>query len=83
MTDTTVYLYTPNDPIIESSHGLVFVPYNFKYPQLRQQAQAADIIGEFKDEEGQLQKKVNKWNLIFDFTKREDGQLNYALLDPA
>lgn len=26
---------------------------------------------------------VNKWDLIFDFTKKEDNQLNYSFLDPA
>ena len=47
-----VFLYTPNDPIIESSSDLVFAPYNFKYPYLKNHAEAASIIGEYVDEEG-------------------------------
>ena len=79
--DSTVYLYTPNDPIIESSSGVVFAPYNFKYPRLREHAEAADLIGEYKDDDGIMQKRVNKWNLVFDFTKRDDGKLNYSIQD--
>ena len=30
--DSEIYLYAPNDPIIESSSNLTFSPYNFKYP---------------------------------------------------
>jgi len=29
LTNSTIYLYTPNDPIVESSSGLTFAPYNF------------------------------------------------------
>ena len=32
LTNSKVFLYTPNDPIVESSHHLTFAPYNFKYP---------------------------------------------------
>ena len=34
LTNSKVFLYTPNDPIIESSTNLTFAPYNFMYPQL-------------------------------------------------
>lgn len=30
-----------------------------------------------------MQKKVNRWNQIHDFTKKSDGQLNYRLLPAA
>jgi protein XRP2 len=59
LTDSSVYLYTPNDPIIESSSNLTFAPYNFKYPLLKQHAEAADLIGEFKAEDGSMQKRTN------------------------
>ena len=32
LTNSNLWLYTPNDPIVESSSGLLFAPYNFKYP---------------------------------------------------
>jgi len=32
--ESLVYLYTPNDPIIEDSSELVFAPYNMGYPEL-------------------------------------------------
>lgn len=37
---STVFLYTPNDPIIESSKSLKFAPYNVAYPLLDKQAEA-------------------------------------------
>ena len=79
LNNSRLYLYTPNDPVIESSSGVAFAPYSFKYPHLRQHAEAAELIGEYKDEEGNMQKRVNKWNCVFDFTKRDDGQLNYSI----
>jgi hypothetical protein len=30
--NSILYLYTPNDPIVESSSGLTIAPYNFRYP---------------------------------------------------
>ena len=30
--DSKVYVYTPNDPIVESSSNLTFAPFNLKYP---------------------------------------------------
>jgi hypothetical protein len=73
--DSTVYLYTPNDPIIEASSNLMFAPYNLKYPLLHSHSIEANIIGEFKDEENETQTKVNKWNLIFDFDKAKKDSL--------
>jgi hypothetical protein len=29
-----------------------------------------------------LHKDINKWDLIFDFTKQESGELNYSIIDP-
>jgi protein XRP2 len=80
--NSVIFLYTPNDPIVESSSGLIFAPYNFTYPFLQEQALAADLVGEFTDDDGIIQKKVNHWSQVFDFTKRDDGELNYTLLDP-
>ena len=83
LTNSKLWLYTPNDPIVESSSDLIFAPYNFKYPLLRQHVDKAELIGEFTDDDGVVQKKVNKWSQIYDFTKREDDALNFKLLDPS
>lgn len=69
LTDTLVYVYTPNDPIVESSNKLTFAPYNFKYPLLEKHTELAVLLGTFKDDEGVVQKKFNRWNTIHDFTK--------------
>ena len=45
-------MYTPNDPIVESSHHLTFAPYNFMYPELQQHSELANILGEFTDDDG-------------------------------
>ena len=56
--DSKIFLYTPNDPVIESSENLIIGPYNLAYPGLEDHAAQVgfDIM-------------VNKWNMIFDFTK--------------
>lgn len=81
LTDSIVNVYTPNDPIIESSSGLTIGPYNMKYPQLKEHSDAANLCGDFTDDDGKVQTKYNHWNQIHDFTKREDGQLNYKLVN--
>ena len=43
--NSKLFLYTPNDPIIESSNGLTIGPYNFKYSELENHANAANIMG--------------------------------------
>lgn len=75
-----IYLYTPNDPIVESSSNLTFAPYNLKYSLLKEHAEAANLVGTFVDDEGVTHDKVNKWNLIFDFTKSQDKE-NFKLLN--
>jgi len=80
LNQSTVYLYSPNDPIIESSTNLTFAPWNLKYSKLDEQSVAAKIVGEFKDDEGTTMMKVNKWNQIFDFTTKPDGTKNYKLI---
>ena len=40
-------------------------------------------MGTFVDDDGVVQVKYNKWNQIHDFTKREDGKLNYSLMPPS
>ena len=81
MVDTTVYVYTPNDPIVESSSNLTFAPYNLKYPFLKEHSDSAVITGDFVDDDGKTVTKTNHWNQIFDFTKRSDGALNFKFLD--
>ena len=80
MVDSTVYVYSPNEPIIESSSNLVFAPFNLKYPWLKEHSDKADVVGSFTDDDGVVQQKVNRWNQIHDFTKRKDGKLNYKIM---
>ena len=42
----------------------------------------AELIGNFTDDDGIIQQKVNKWSQIYDFTKKDDGSLNFELLSP-
>ena len=79
-TNSKIHLYTVNDPIVESSSKLVFGPYNFKYPKLEEHAGLASLTGQYTDDEGVVQLRVNKWNLIYDFTINEDGDKNFELL---
>jgi hypothetical protein len=37
LVSSTIFLFAANDPIIESSNGLIFAPFNYTYPQLDQQ----------------------------------------------
>ena len=66
-----MFLYTPNEPVIESSDNLKFAPYNVGYPLLDKHAES---IG--------FDVNTNKWDLIFDFTKN-DKRLNFEFLDPS
>ena len=50
--NSKVFLYTPNDPIIESASNLIFAPYNLSYPYLKNHAESASLIGEFVDDAG-------------------------------
>ncbi len=68
LTNSRLNIYTPNDPIIESSYALTFAPFNFKYPQLLKHSYLACLVGNFVDDEGQTHQKVNKWSQIYDFT---------------
>lgn len=63
----------PNDPVIEASENLKFGPFNVSYPGLEEQAQKAGLLD-----------KVNKWELIFDFTKLvKDTEDVHEQLPPA
>ena len=77
-----MFLFTPNDTIIESSSNLTFAPYNLKYPYLDQHSKAASLVGTFINEDGIETNKDNLWDKIFDFTEREDGEKNMKLLPP-
>jgi hypothetical protein len=72
-------VYTPNDPIIESSTNLTFAPYNLRYPFLKEHSESACITGQFIDDDNITVTKTNHWNSIFDFTKKEVP--NYNLLN--
>lgn len=80
--NSSLNLFTPNEPIIESSSDLTFAPYNLKYGLLKEHTVLANLVGEFTDDDGVVQKKVNKWNLVHDFTKPEDDSKNYKLVTP-
>ena len=61
MSSSSIYLYAANDPIIEASSGLKFGPFNLGYPKLAEQARIAE-----------LDPTVNKWELVFDFSEKEE-----------
>ena len=63
-------MYASNDPVIESSSGLKFAPFNLGYPKLKEQAEKAEL----KSEE-------NRWELVFDFTEKESGS-NFGVIPP-
>lgn len=52
------------------------------YPMLEEHANLARLVGEFVDDEGVTQTKVNKWNLVFDFTTNASGKENFKLIKP-
>jgi hypothetical protein len=76
-----LYIPSPGEPVIESSSNITVGPYNFKYPQLKTHSESAGLIGEYVDEEGYKQTKLNLWNKVFDFTKRDDGVPNFKILE--
>ena len=79
--NSNVSLYCPSDPIVESSNGLTFMPYNLKWAQLEQYSEAADLTGQFTDDTGVTFEKLNHWREIFDFTPVE-GKKNFKLVEP-
>ena len=50
---------------------MTFAPYNVAYPLLDEHAKSVGF-----------DTSVNKWDLIFDFNKKDSG-LNYQFLDPS
>ena len=60
---------------------MTFGPYNFRYPQLKEQSDKADLVGTFTDDDGVLQTKSNKWNQIYDFTTKAGGD-NFSVVPP-
>lgn len=56
--------------MIEASSGLRFAPFNIGYPHLREHAEKAN-----------LDIKINKWELIFDFSNK--GEMNFSEMDPS
>lgn len=81
LVSSRVNLYTPNDPIVESSTDLTFGPFNLKYPLLQQHSDKADLTGSFTDDDEKMQVKYNHWDQIFDFTKKDEGA-NFKLVTP-
>ena len=74
MSSSTVYLYSQNDPVIESSSNLTFAPYNLAYPHL---------LEHFAD--ANLDSDKNRWDLVFDFTgTNADGKKeeHFKMLPP-
>lgn len=68
--DSTVYMYTTGDPVIESSNNIKIAPYNLAYPKL----------GEHVNECG-FDVNDNRWDLVFDFTPGQST--NFAIMDPS
>ena len=77
--DSSIKLYCPQEPVVESSSGLTLSPYNLKWSQLEEFSQAAELIGEFTDEEGATHQKINHWKEVHDFTPAEEGS-NFELI---
>lgn len=61
-----MFLYAANEPVIESATNVTFYPFNVTYPKLLEHCKAANLLIE-----------ENRWNLVFDFTKKKEGGLNY------
>jgi len=64
--DSDIFLYAQSNPIIESSQGLRFGPYNLAYPLQDKHAIEAG-----------LSRGQNKWDKVYDFTEVEDGYRAY------
>eukprot|EP01029_Cantina_marsupialis_P009391 TRINITY_DN218_c5_g1_i1.p1 TRINITY_DN218_c5_g1~~TRINITY_DN218_c5_g1_i1.p1 ORF type:complete len:874 (+),score=245.68 TRINITY_DN218_c5_g1_i1:123-2624(+) len=56
----TIRLYVKTDPIIESSHRMIFQSFNGAYPGLDKHFQSAD-----------LDASLNKWRKVFDFNSSD------------
>lgn len=69
-TNSSIYLYAANDPIIEASKGLKFAPFNLGYPKLKEHTEAAE-----------LNPNENKWELVFDFS--ETGETHFSVIPPS
>lgn len=69
-TNLTIFLHSASDPSIELSSDLRFAPFNFKYPLLDQQVQAAG-----------MDVSVNFWSQIFDFNAKPD-EAHWSVLEP-
>ena len=67
--NSKVNLYVQEDPVIESSSGLSFGTNKFTYEKLEEHKIAAGFVANVE----------NKWDKIFDYTKREDGVKNYTI----
>ena len=65
-------MFVGNNPCIESSAGIQVAPFNFAYPLLDKHCESAD-----------LNIQENHWDLVHDFTEREDGKLNYSIIEPS
>merc|ERR1712060_876233 len=71
-TNSSIYLYAANDPIIEASSGLKFAPFNIGYPKLNEHAVSASNDTE------------NKWELVFDFSDQQgENKGNFTYLPPS
>jgi len=71
-TNCTFHLFSTTEPIIESSTGLTFGPFNGGYPELAQHMQQAG-----------MEASINKWSLIFDFNDPAKTGANYRIMSPS
>ncbi|CAM9987839.1 unnamed protein product, partial [Phaeothamnion confervicola] len=68
--DCTFYLYSKTEPVIETSHGLRFAPFNGAYIGHDEHLRLANL------------ESPNLWFAIFDFNDEAKTNANWSLLAP-
>ena len=67
--------------MIEDSSNLIFAPYNFKYPHLKQHSELLQLVGVFKDDDGKIKERENLWDQIYDASQSDISMSNYSVLE--
>lgn len=72
VTNSTVFVYTNCNPVIENCSGITFAPFNMKYPNLKAHCQKANIC---------LDPLYNEWYKIQKYAQRAPVTQNIKLKD--